>query len=334
MRSQPARSLCIVAVIFAALAGACQSPPPTTPMADDAAAAGGRDTRPLAYVNSEPIRRDALLDPLIEAAGGEVLAELVLDRLIDQQLDERSQTLTEDELAAERERLLTALAPDDEDEAARVLRELRQQRGLGETRFQSFLRRNAGLRKLVADEVEVTDAAVRDAFNRRYGERYRARLIVVDSFEQAARLREQAIERQASFSDLAAEHSTDISADRGGLLSPINPADSSYPQVLRDALVRLDEQVNERGEQGGAPVSEVLAIEGQFALVKLEEKIGPEDVEFADVKDELAREVRARLEQRRMQQRARRMLSDANIVILDGALSDRWQRQREVLLNP
>ncbi|MFW6060480.1 MAG: peptidylprolyl isomerase [Phycisphaeraceae bacterium] len=319
----------ILTLIFAAFAGACQSPPggqaePTRIPADGTSE--GASAKPVAYVNGEAVRRDALFEPLLEAAGGEVFSELVLERLIEQRLADRDQALSEQDLAAERERVLATLDPEDEDEAARLLRELRGQRGLGEQRFESLLRRNAGLRKLVADRVEVTDEAVRQAFQRRYGERYRVRLIVVDSFNEASRLRRQAIEGEAAFSDLAAEHSTDVSADRGGLLSPISPADPSYPRVLRDALVRLDRQ--------GQPVSEVLALDGQFALVRLEEKIEAEAVELVDVREALTRDVRRQLQRRQMEQLARRLLSEANVVILDRTLTDRWSRQRESLLNP
>ncbi len=240
---------CICLLIFLGLAGSCQSvrpgndvgssssPSPAkkgTPVATPAPQA----SKPVAYVRGEAIRREALSEPLMEAAGGEVFAELVLDRLINDELEQAGLTLTEQDLQAERQRVLNTLA-DDKNEAARLLRELRQRRGLGKVRFEHMLRRNAGLRKLVADQVTVSEAAIQQEFRRRYGEKYRARILVVPSLQKASKLRDRLLAGDASFSDLAAMHSTDASADRGGLLSPISPADPSYPQSIREALQRL-----------------------------------------------------------------------------------------------
>ena len=345
MPHRPGIWLCLI--IFAVIAGSCQSAPDSGDAGQgDAAGDDARQTRtkpsptrpgpagkPLAYVNGEPIRRDAMFRPLMEAAGGQVLAELVLDRLIRDRLAQRGVELTDADIQAERRRVLATLAAD-EDEAARLLRELRRRRGLGEQRFQALLRRNAGLRRLVARDVQITDQTLRQAYKRRHGERYRVRLIVVPGFDQASRLRRQVMAGEARFGDLAARHSTDASADRGGLLSPISPADPSYPEGIRDALPRLAQRATADTQPNAPAVSKVIALDGQFALVKLEEKIEPESVEFADVEKALADDVRRRLERRRMRQLAQQMLSDANVTVLDPALGDRWKQQRDVLLGP
>lgn len=346
--------------IFAALAAACQ-PAPTAdtpaPAADhNANASQGQndpartagdpqarpgentdpaDARPLAYLRGRPIHRRDLFEPMIEAAGGEVLAELVLDRLIAERLEARGQSLDEHTIDAERRRVIEALDPDDEDEATRLLQELRERRGLGEHRFRAFLRRNAGLRRLVADQIEVDEEAVRQAYRVQYGERYRVRVLVVDRFNEASRLRREVVEREASFSDLAARHSTDTSADRGGLLSPISPADASYPESIRRALPGLAERQGRQGADNPAkPVSDVIALDGQFALVQLEEKIEPESVEFADVRSRLETEVRRRLEHGHMRQLARDMLREVDVTVLDPALGRSWRQQRNLRLTP
>lgn len=372
----PRSGLCVF--IFAAFALACQPAPPVdsvdsseAPSASSArpapesrvdappearrqapasssapARAGGsqrhpRDhTGPLAYVNGEPIGREAMFGPMLEAAGGQVLAELLLDRMIRQQLQRRGIRMDDAALEAERQRVLESLSPD-EDEAVRLLEELRQRRGLGEQRFHAFIHRNAALRELVSDRIEIEEDAVRHEYRLRHGERYRVRVLVVHSFDEASRLRRQALENPGAFSDLAATHSTDISADRGGLLSPISPADTSYPESLREVLPRLAERV-EQGEQGhegregraADRISDVIAVEGQFAVVKLEEKIEPEPVEFADVREGLVVEVRRRLERGHMRQLAREMLAEADVTVLDPALGRSWRQQRGLLLAP
>ena len=340
-------------LIFAAFAVACQtSPPSATPASDESTNASAdtdadprRDAKqrsrradgdqrgPLAYVAGEPVTHEDLFKPLLEAAGGEVLAELVLDRMIDQRMARRDMRISAELVEAEHRSVLESFSSD-EDEAARLLRELRQRRGLGEQRFEAFLRRNAALRKLVSQRVEIEEDAVRHEYRLRHGERYRVRVLVVDSFERASRLREQALANPGAFSDLAAVHSTDISADRGGLLSPISPADTSYPESLREILPRLAERVQANETDEAARISEVIAAEGQFAVVKLEEKIEPDPVEFADVREGLEVNVRRRLERGHMRQLAREMLAETDITVLDPALGRSWRQQRGLLLTP
>ncbi|MEM9420755.1 MAG: peptidylprolyl isomerase, partial [Planctomycetota bacterium] len=111
---------------------------------------------------------------------------------------------------------------------------------------------------------------------------------------------------------------------QGGLLSPIRPEDTSYPSAMRQAIDGL-----EVGQ-----VSQPIAIDGGFALLKLEEKIAAAEVEFDDVKDSLELAVRGRTERVLMQQLARELLSGAELVVLDPTLKALWEAQRESLLTP
>ena len=327
-------------LIFAALAGACQPAPRsdqpafserTSPTTKPDAAS---ESQPVAYVDGRPVRRDAMFRPLVEAAGGRVLTELVLERVIEDRLEASGMTLNDADIRRERQRIGLTLDAENEDQAARLLRELRRQRGLGEARFEGLLRRNAGLRKLVADQVEVTEQSLRQAYERRYGIRYRARVLTVSRFDKASRLRRQLATGEARFADLAARHSTDASADRGGLLAPISPADPNYPESIRNALRRLAEGGASGTQPNATRLSEVIALDDGFALLRLEEKIEPEPVEFADVKGELQRSVRLALEQRLMRQLARRLLSEADVVVLNPALGESWRNEQDVLLSP
>jgi len=276
----------------------------------------------LAYVGGRAVRSGEVWPSLVEAAGGEVLGEVVLGRLLDRRLQQAGLEVTDAAIAAERAIVSRTLA-DDPDQAARLLNELRQRRGLGTHRFAALLRRNAGLRMLIADRITVTDAAVAQAYRLRYGPSSRVRLIVTPSLQQAQRLRQRAAEGQA-FGELAALHSTDPSAAQGGLLSPIRPDDTSYPSAMRSALARLDV----------GQVSPPIALDGGFALIQLEEKIAGLAVELDDVKEALAHDVRRRAERVLMQQVARELLSAAEVVVLDPALKALWETQQQNLLRP
>lgn len=339
-------------IVVATLLG-CQSGPPTPKKSPDKAGAphpgAPRDAasdagegeaasgRPVAYVDARALTDADLRAPLYEAAGGRVLADLVLDRAVAQALADRGLSLEPADLEAEKRRLLETLS-DDPDTAARLLGELRITRGLGKVRLEALLRRSAGLRRLVADRVAVTDAAIKRQYLLRHGPRYRVRLLVTATADEASRLRRRAMEG-GSFSDLAAMHSIDPSAAQGGLLSPISPADTSYPQAVRNALPKLGEESGGRGGAGGSggageagAVSPVLALGDRFAVLKLEDKIEADGVALDDVRDELVVAVRRRSQRLLMEQQARELLAAAEVVVLDPALKAAWQRHRARLL--
>lgn len=287
-----------------------QTPGPSAGSGPAGASGGGTV---LGYVNGTAIRQGDLWPALLERAGGEVLEEVVLDQLLRERFAQRGLTLTAEDIADELTRLSAALSPD-ADEAARLLAALRERRGLGDDRFDRLLRRNAGLRKLIAGEVAVTDAAVRRAFALRYGPRYRVRLIVAPDARTAGTLRQRAAAGE-SFSDLATQFSTDPSAAQGGLLSPISPADPTYPQVLRNILPELEPQ----------KPSGVVALDGGFGILWLEETVPAQPVAWDDVREALAQEVRAQAERLLMEQTARAMLQAADVLILDPALKPAWK---------
>lgn len=309
-------------VLAACVAGACQSPTATPKQPAQTSPAAPAADKPLAYVAGEVVRTSDVVTALIEARGGEILAEIALDQLISAQLEQRNLTLTEQDLAKERQLVTDTLAPGDADQSARLLRELREQRGLGDTRFVSLIRRNAGLRKLIEDRVQITDAALQQERTFVYGPKYRVRLIVVDTPQQAADLRTRALAGE-SFSDLAVAHSTDPSAAQGGLLPLISLADPSFPQSVRQAIRKL-------GDQPKA-ISDAVAVDGGFALLQLERKFDAQQVEWDDIKDELTQRVRLRMQRTLMQQLARSLISDAKIVVLDPALAQSWRQQRQAM---
>jgi len=274
---------------------------------------------PAAYLNGEAITWEQLKRPLVEASGGEILAEVMLDRLLAERIENEGIEIDDAKIDREKRILLQSLS-DDPDEAVRLMRALRERRGLGDARFEAFLKRNAALRALIADEVEITPVAIDQAFARRYGPKYEIRLILVDRLAEAQRL-VKAARSGKDFGDLAIEHSVDGSRSRGGLLPPISPADGSYPRAIRNAVKSM--QV--------AEVSSPIALSDQFAVIKLVDMQPGDDVELADVREQLEGDLRLRLEGVRMQQLARSMLLEANVTTLTESMKQSWERQVEQL---
>lgn len=308
-------------LMTAALLIGCQTTPPTPSQPAPAGlaplATQPNTSRPVAYINGTTVTERDLHGPLIEASGGTVLSEIALDRIIRERLHQRGLTLSPELIQREKSYMLATLSADP-DAAVRLLNEMRARRGLGDSRFESMLFRNAGLRLLVQDRAEVVPALVFQAYELQHGKRYRVRILVAESMAQASGLLTRA-KAGESFSDLAAKHSTDTSAAQGGLLSPISPADATYPKTLRQAMQGL--RVGE--------ISDLLAVDDRFIIMKLEEKLPADPISFVDARPQLERTVRLETEGQLMQQAARSMLADAKVVVLDPALNKSWRTQQE-----
>lgn len=280
--------------------------------------------RPVALVDGRPITFDALRPWLVEASGGVVLEEAVLDALLEREAERRSITISRAQIDAERDRLTSTFTASgmaaDATEAGRLLARLRASRGLGDARFAALLRRNATLRALVAEQVTVTPGALDQAYAMRYGERSRARLITVASANEAADIARQA-RAGADFATLAAQRSTDSSAERGGLLEPISPLDPAYPAAVRSTLRAM-----KPGE-----ISDPVALENGFGVLQLVEQIPAVSPAPSRVDAEKELEAAVRLEQERllMNQLARRLLDGARVTVTDRALDRAWRTRTQ-----
>ena len=114
----------------------------------------------LGYCDGDPITWNDLSPSLIELKGGQALSERVLDVGLRSRLRRQGLSISEEDIARERG-LLARVSGSDRDEGERVLGKIRQSQGLGDVRFPQMLWRNAAMRRLVQDQVEVPDAVVR-----------------------------------------------------------------------------------------------------------------------------------------------------------------------------
>ena len=277
--------------------------------------------QPLALANNQAITIRQLYPYLLEAAGGPVLLDFLIDQGLARRLQQQKLTVNADQISAERSILLQALSPDP-DTASRLLDELRKARSLGERRFLQLLRRNAGLRLLIANQVVVTDAAIQQAYDLQYGARYQVRLITVDSSAKAAELVRKARENPSSFIDLVFANSTDSSRMQAGMIPPVHPADPTYPAAIRQAVTRL-----QPGE-----VSDPIALERGFAILKLEQKNNGPEVRFDDVKGALATRVRRQSERLLMQQLVREIILESQPAIFDADLNNHYIRSKSTFI--
>jgi len=275
------------------------------------------DARPPAIVDGFAVTMIDMRSSLMEAAGGEVLAEIVLDRKIEEHATAAGIAVSDGAIAAERERLIESLDPDP-DRAVLLLDELRRARGLGPDRFDRLMRRNALLRAAVAKDVRLSEAQVIDLHDALHGPRRQVRLCVCDDLSAAQRAAERAAAGE-SFAEVTAEVSTDSSAPRGGLVEPFSARDPSWPPSIRTAAWALAQ----RGE-----ISAPVLVDGGYAIIQFVREVPGDGVPLDECRAEVESSLRLAQERLLMDNLARRLLAGAQVTIFDSHLEPGWRRAR------
>lgn len=324
----------LIAAILAMVTVGCESSRsnvagPSAPAASaPPAAASNTSAKPNAAVpaliaEGQPVMWPTLQPLLAEAVGGQVLADWLLDRLVQKELQSGSITLTDADLESERQLYLQQLS-ENPDEAARLLQEVRDRQGMGPRRFSMMLRTNAGLRKLVAGEVAIDEATLDTAYKQIYGEKSQVRMILVDTLPTAQRALDR-LRAGEAFVDLVFEYSADVSRSQGGLLPVISEWDPTFPPEIRKAAAQL------------APdqVSGIIAVEGGYAILLGVRKIPAQQVDRQSVEPRLRQIVRLRLERELMLARGRALLNGVDVTVLDPDLGSAWDLHKKLMFtNP
>ncbi len=261
-----------------------------------------------AMVDGDAIDGEVLRVAAFEMAGATALREAVLDARLARRLARDRIRIDPAMVEAERAMLLESLSTDGA-RAIELLGEIRARQGLGPARFEALLRRNAGLRALVARSVEIDEAGVEAVFDMRHGPRRIARVAVVADLATAERIRADA-EGGRPFADLAFERSLDATAARGGLLEPVSRRDPSYPEALRAAIWSTPVGARSQPALDGARILVVEVLEERPA----------DGVVLADDRVACERLLRLSRERLLMDALARELASLDGVTVFDRAL--------------
>jgi len=290
-----------------------QEPGPSGGTGRDPAFGSPASATPM-LINGRPVTRERLWPLLAEASGAQVVEEVALDLLLERELERRGIELTDAMIRAERERLLGSLGGG---EGPGVIERVRRRRGLGPERLEGLLERNAALRALTRDRVEVGEDEIRLAHRVTHGPKIEARVIVRPTQREAAderrRLEGAGLD---AFIRAAMDRSVDPTASVGGLLEPISPSDPAYSTAVRAVLSEL-----EPGE-----LSRVVALDQGYAVFRAERRVPADGVAMEDVRAEIASRLRARKQRLEMERLARDLLGGADVNVLDQSLG--WGGQR------
>ncbi|MDP7008622.1 MAG: hypothetical protein QGI78_03525 [Phycisphaerales bacterium] len=192
-------------------------------------------SRAVCIVSGQPVRLEEMWPFLVEAKGKEIFHEIALGYMIEDSLQRNGfPPVIPDEIAYEKQVLLNTTG----DQSQRELEKMLDIRGYGKERFDSLCVRNAGLRKLIQQNVTITEDSIHRMFALIHGPRYPTRIIVTSTLEEATTATNK-INEGIPFSTIAATHSIDQSSANGGVVEPISPVDPAWPSSVRERIQSL-----------------------------------------------------------------------------------------------
>jgi foldase protein PrsA len=273
----------------------------------------------VACIDGRAISEDEFNELLVGSHGLFVLEQLLSLDLVEAETRRRGLVVTQEDVDAELQRSLIDIGrrvADDSPDGLRqlgerLLVEVLREKNVSRAEFMNGMRRNACLRKLVADGVQASDDDIQAEFQRRYGRKALARHIEVPSPVIAGEVRRQ-LDAGVEFSELAVTYSTNrTSAASGGLLAPFTEDDAEIPALMRNVVFRL-----QPGE-----VSPAVLIDGKHHLFRLERFLEPETTTMTpEIAGAIRDDVREKQIRRDMHTLENQLFEQARIEVRDPAV--------------
>lgn len=286
----------------------------------------------VAVVNDRVITWGELHDLLMSSRALSALQQLILLTLAEDLAQAEKVTVSEREVEAEYERALGEIYAGQQAETGRLERMARQallaqlleQRGLSQEEFRLTMRVNALLREIAAGHVQVRESDVEAEYQLRYGERVEVRHIQMATLQEINEVSRR-LDEGEDFAAVARACSQNLlTASQGGLLPAFAYLDPTVPDALREAAFSL---------QPGQ-VSMPIRVQGEYHVLKLERRLGPEAVPLDQVRAQLEAQVTDRLVREKMRQLRDAMIRRCQIRILDAELRQAYNQRRSQLQGP
>lgn len=227
----------------------------------------------MADVNDEKITRQDLAREALRHYGADVLDSLVNKHLIAQHCQAHNLVVTQEEVSAEIDRMAERFGlPTDQ-----WLKMLKEQRNINPAQYaKDIIWPTVALRKIAASRCEPTEAEVFAAYETQFGPAVQTRLITVSDPNKAKMVRAAAVQKPEEFGNLAKQYSEDPnSASAKGLIQPIR-------KHLGDPKLGQVAFAMQPGE-----ISEIIAVDNQYILLKCEQHIPARNVPLDQVKKTL-----------------------------------------------
>ncbi len=261
----------------------------------------------VAVVNADPITYQTLADRAVERHGVDILDNMINRHLILQACQSKGIEVTKTDVNKEVDRLAKKFGLSMES----YLKLLKDERDISPNEYtREIIWPMLALRRLVADEIQVTDEEFNHAFLAEFGEAVKCRLIMMQSRPDIMKLHAQAKANPPQFGTLAKQFSEDeASASVGGLIPPIR-------RFTGDS--RLEEAAFGLQDNG---VSEVLQLGDQWILLQAVRRI-PAVSPSAQAMPAIREQIKDRIRDRKMRSTSgvlfEKLQTDARVVKILG----------------
>jgi parvulin-like peptidyl-prolyl isomerase len=239
-----------------------------------------------ASINGETITTRALALECIDRHGIEALEATINRTMLEVECKKRGITVSEkdmDEEIARAAALAVKPKPDGSPDVDAWLQQVAKEQGLSlELYRRDAVWPSAALRKLAGEKVEVTDKDLQKGFEANYGPKVRCLAIVLSNQRRAQEVFEKARKNNTSeyFGDLAAQYS--IEPGSNALRGEVPPIRKWGGQLT----LEKEAFALKTGELSG-----IIQVGDKFILLRCEGFTEPTDVKFADVRDEIQKEL-------------------------------------------
>lgn len=271
----------------------------------------------VATVDGHPIEKDTLVDLLLRAHGPAMLDELVLTELVRSHARQKNVPLTEAMLDRELNRLLDDMAPArPRPEQLALLDYMLRRRRLTRPQFDLIIEREALLRRLVDQRVDITQDMLAAEFQRRHGPRVQVRQLVVGTLRQIELAQHRLAQGDPVLQIIRDMSQDQRSAANDGLLPPFSRADEQIPAPIRSAAFQLTQ------DDPRSPILQYRDDQSRdrWALLQLERTIEPDGTTLSQARDELTKRIKQQVIGKRMFDLQQSLRSAAEINIIDPKL--------------
>lgn len=280
-----------------------------------------------ALVNGEPITLAELGDQCAERHGKEVLEGLLNHKLLEQALGRRKQAVTDADLHDEIARAAVAMNKVNPDTGKADIRgwidTVMATQGISEEVYlKDIVWPSVAMKKIVGNNVKVTEDDLKKGFEANYGQRVRCRAILFNNQRKAQEVWDMARQEPTvkHFGDLAEQYS--IEANSRSLRGEIPPLQKwgGQPLLEREAFAL------QPGE-----ISGVIQVGENFAVLYCEGYTKPVNVDFKTVRDRLYADILEKKQRIAMAEAFDKLKAEATIDNYLAGTSQSPQHEKELL---
>jgi parvulin-like peptidyl-prolyl isomerase len=281
-----------------------------------------------ALVNGEPITLAELADQCVERHGKEVLEGTINRHLLEQSIKRRKLTITEDDLRDEVARAAISMGkqlPNGQPDIEGWIKTVTETQGISEELYlHDAVWPSVAVKKIVGDDVKITEEDLNKGFEANYGPRVRCRAIVLNNQRKAQEVWDMARQNltEKYFGDLAEQYS--IEANSRSLRGEVPPIQkhSGQPIVEREAFQLKP------GELSG-----VIQAGENFVILFCQGRTKPVGAKFEEVRDQLYEDIHEKKLRLAMGQAFEKMKSVATIDNYLAGTSQSPKTEKELLMD-